>query len=152
MSRTLASLSSAKLPRNMWGKMMLTEVLIKNCTLTSAFRDPEQTPHERWTGKKPDLSHMHEIGCCVFVLKLPKSKNPKIFNRSVECVMISYHLTLTDTYRCYDRKTGRIHVTRNVDFIKLQDKVVRLLKTPKSATAVRGVVNELVGDADVWGP
>jgi hypothetical protein len=133
----------------MWGEIMLTKVLIKNRTLTSAFRDPEQTLHERWTNKKPDLSHMCEIGCRVFVLKLPKSKNPKVFNCSVECVMVGYHPTLTDTYRCYDRKTGRIHFTHNVDLIESQDEVARSLKTSNS---VQGAANGLAGDVDVPGP
>ncbi|KAF7372227.1 Copia protein [Mycena venus] len=127
MSRALASLSSAKLPRNLWGEMILTETYIKNRTLTSAFQNPEQTPHERWNDEKPDLSHMREIGCHAFVLKLPKSKKPKIFNCSVECVMIGYSPSLTDTYCCYDRKTGRIHLTRNVEFIESHDEVPRPL-------------------------
>jgi hypothetical protein len=133
MSRALASLSSANLPRNMWGEMILTETYIKNRTLTSAFRNPEQTPHERWTDKKPDLSHMREIGCRAFVLKLPKNKNPKIFNRSVECVMVGYSPSLTDTYRCYNRKTRRIHVTRNVEFIESQDEMPRPLTAAQVA-------------------
>jgi hypothetical protein len=112
--------------------MMLTETLIKNRTLTNTFRHPDQTPHKRWTGKKPDLSDMREIGCRAFVLKLPKSKNPKVFNRSVECVMIGYSPTQMDTYQCYERKTGRIHTTRNVDFIESQDKVPRPLKSVES--------------------
>jgi hypothetical protein len=152
MSRALASLSSAKLPRNMWGEMMLTETYIKNRTLTSAFRNPEQTPHERWTEEKPDLSHMREIGCRAFVLKLPKAKNPKIFNRSVECVMIGYSPSLRGTYHCYERKTGRVHVTRNVEFIESQDEVPRLLKTPKSAKSTLGAIDGVVDDADVQRP
>jgi hypothetical protein len=133
MSQALASLSSAKLPQNMWGEMMLTETYIKNRTLTSAFRVPEQTPHERWTGIKPDLSHMREIGCRAFVLKLPKVKNPKIFNRSVECVMIGYSPSLEDTYHCYECKTGRVHLTCNVEFIESQDEVPRPLTPAQTA-------------------
>jgi hypothetical protein len=79
---------------------------------------------------------MREIGCRAFVLKLPKSKNPKIFNRAIECVMIGYSPSLTDTYRCYDRKTGRVHLTRNVDFIESQDEAVRPLTAAQTVKKV----------------
>ncbi|KAJ7658190.1 hypothetical protein DFH06DRAFT_1196340 [Mycena polygramma] len=77
---------------------------------------------------------MREIGCRAFVLKLPKAQNSKVFNRS----------------HCYDRKTGRVHVTRNVDFIESQDEVARPLKTAKSPT--HGGAVKIVDQADDPGP
>ncbi|KAJ6493100.1 hypothetical protein C8R45DRAFT_988932 [Mycena sanguinolenta] len=76
---------------------------------------------------------MREIGCCAFVLKLLKNKNPKIFNCSIECVMVGYSPTSTGTYHCYDRKTGRIHVTWNVEFIESQDEVPRPLTAAQTS-------------------
>jgi hypothetical protein len=93
---------------------------------------------------------MREIGCRAFVLKLPKKNNPKIFNRSIECVMVGYSSSLTDIYRCYDRATGRIHVTRNVEFIESQDEVPRPLTAGQTAkkTLLDNTLDVPVGQPD----
>jgi hypothetical protein len=41
-------------------------------------------PYEAYTGHKPDVSHLREIGCRAFVL-IQNKHNPKVFERSEEC-------------------------------------------------------------------
>ncbi|HEV7738455.1 MAG TPA: reverse transcriptase domain-containing protein, partial [Chlamydiales bacterium] len=80
-----------------------------------------------WYNKRPDLSHMREIGCQAFVLKNNLAKMPKIYDRSIECVLIGY-AERSKAYRCFNPKTGKIHVSRNVRFIESLDKEAHPLK------------------------
>jgi len=49
-------------------------------------------------------------------------KNPKIYNQSIECMLVGYSSNST-AYRCWDYKTGHIHVTRNVAVGESQDMI-----------------------------
>ncbi|KZP19649.1 copia protein, partial [Athelia psychrophila] len=59
----------------------------------------KMTPYQAFYGSKPNVSHLCEIGCQVFVLILRKN-NPKIYVRSEECVLIGYRSN-SKTYRVY---------------------------------------------------
>ncbi|HEV7735827.1 MAG TPA: reverse transcriptase domain-containing protein [Chlamydiales bacterium] len=63
---------------------------------------------------------MREIGCAAFVLKNNITKTPKIYDRSIECILIGYAEN-SKAYRCYDSRTGKIHISRNVRFIESLD-------------------------------
>src|SRR5882762_10631442 len=78
------------------------------------------TPYEAYHRRKPDISHLREIGCCVFVLILNKH-NPKIFQRSEEHVLIGYGKD-SKTYRCYHRATHKVIESYHVTFIESKDK------------------------------
>jgi len=113
MDRTRAIRSSAALPPKLWGECTLTSAYVKNRTPTHGLK--HKTPFEAWYGKKPDLSHMRELGCRAWVLK--QMDNPKIYSRSIECVLISYSPN-SKAYRCYHRATGRVLTSRDVSFIE----------------------------------
>lgn len=51
---------------------------------------------------------------------------PKIYSRSVECVLVGYS-THSKAYRCYNRLTKQILISRNVTFIESQDSIPRPL-------------------------
>jgi len=53
------------MPNKLWAEAVATAVYIKNPLPTRAL--PNSTPYERWTGKKPDFSHIHTFGCSAFV-------------------------------------------------------------------------------------
>ena len=59
---------------------------------------------------------MHEIGCQAFVLILNKH-NPKIYECSIECVLIGYD-EKSKSYRCYNRATKQVHSSYHVRFIE----------------------------------
>jgi len=59
---------------------------------------------------------MREIGCKAFVL-IQSRHNPKIFERSIECVLIGYD-TNSKTYRCYHRPTKRVISSYHVRFLE----------------------------------
>jgi transposase InsO family protein len=70
-NRTVVELSHAmllahKLPSELWPKAMTYATYIRNCTYTHAIYD--MTPYQKWTGTKPDISHIHKFGRAVWVL------------------------------------------------------------------------------------
>jgi hypothetical protein len=104
----------AKLPTYLWDEFYLTSVHLHAKTTTRSLRGI--TPWELWHGRKPDYSYMREIGCRAFVL-IPKKDNPKIFERSIECVLVGYEHK-SKAYRCYNRTTHKIHSSYHVRFIE----------------------------------
>ena len=72
--------STPKVPPNRWDEFALTAGYLSARTPT---RTLGKTPYEVWHGKKPDLSHLREIGSRAFALIL--THNPKIYERSFEC-------------------------------------------------------------------
>src|ERR1700683_1335304 len=77
------------------------------------------TSYEAYHKRKPDISHLHEIGCRAFVLILNKH-NPKIFQRSEEHILIGYGKD-SKTYRCYHRTTHKVVESYHVAFIESKD-------------------------------
>ena len=76
-----------------------------------------KTPYELYEGRKPDLSHLREIGCRAFVLQL---NNPKVGMRGDEFVLIGYAPNLK-AYWCYHRKTRKVVESFHVDFVERKD-------------------------------
>jgi len=62
---------------------------------------------------------MREIGCRVFVL-IQNKHNPKIYDISLECVLIGYD-TNSKTYRCYHCETNRVISSYHVRFLESHD-------------------------------
>jgi hypothetical protein len=48
----------------------------------------------------------------------------KIYNKSVECILMGYSSDLK-AYQCWNKKTGCILVSRNVQFIEIEDSRLR---------------------------
>ena len=94
----------------LWDEFYLTVVYLHIRTLTRAT--PASTPWEAWHGRWPEYSHMREIGCRAFVL-IQNQHNPKVYERSVECVLIGYDLR-SKAYRCYNRMTKKIYSSYHV--------------------------------------
>jgi len=120
MDRARSIRSNLNLPANLWGECVLTSTYMKNRTLSRSLKG--KTPFEAYYGKKPDLTHLRELGCREFVLK--QGINPKIYYRSVECILIGYSPN-SKAYRCYHRESWRVHTSRDVCFIKSQDTMSR---------------------------
>ena len=104
----------ADLPANLWDELYLTASHLHAKTPTRSLK--EITPFELWHGRKPDYSYMREIGCKAFVL-IQNRHNPKIYGRSVECVLIGYD-TNSKSYRCYHRPTKRVISSYHVRFLE----------------------------------
>jgi hypothetical protein len=58
VERTCAMLIQSKLPKNLWGYMLLHANYIKNCTYSKAL--PNKTPYEMVHNSKPKLNDSYE--------------------------------------------------------------------------------------------
>jgi hypothetical protein len=65
MEGTLALLMDSGLTNDYWGLAMQTYVYLKNKSPHKALY--RTTPHELWTGKKPNLSHLRVFGTMAYV-------------------------------------------------------------------------------------
>lgn len=104
----------ANLPPFLWDKFYLTASHLHAKTTTKSLQG--KTPWELWYGQKPDYSYMWEIGCQAFVLILNRH-NPKIYEQSLECILIGYDLK-SKSYRCYNHATKQVHCSYHVRFIE----------------------------------
>jgi hypothetical protein len=59
---------------------------------------------------------MREIGCKAFVL-IQNRHNPKVYERSLECVLIGYEPN-AKSYRCYHRPTKQVITSYHVRFLE----------------------------------
>ena len=80
MNRTLIErakcmILNADLQDTFWAEAVATAAYIINRSPTRALFDV--TPHEVWTGKKPNLSHMRIFGCSAMV-HIPKENRTKL--------------------------------------------------------------------------
>lgn len=104
----------AQLPPFLWDELYLTASHLQAKTTTRSLLD--KTPFELWYNKKPDYSYMREIGCRAFVL-IQNKHNPKIYERSIECVLIGYE-TNSKSYRCYHRESRKVVSSYHVQFLE----------------------------------
>src|SRR5882672_10558620 len=116
MNRARAIRTDSKLPLNMWGEAVKAASYLKNRMPTRTLVD--KTPYKMWYGRRPDVSHLRELGCKVWVHIL--GDNPKIYNWSIECVLVGYSEN-SKMYCCLGHSSGRIHVSRNMFFTESQD-------------------------------
>ena len=114
----------AKCPENLWDEFYLTATHLHARVWTRNLQD--QTPYELWKGQKPDCLYMQEIRCCVFIL-IQNHHNPKLFEWSIECVLIGYDIR-SKTYCCYDCHRKVVYSSYHVRFIESHE--APLIPTP----------------------
>jgi hypothetical protein len=140
MNRTHAIMADNGFPPKLWGECFLTSAYIKDRTPTRSLKN--MTPFEAYYGWKPDITHLREIGCKAFVLVQSGSgARPKIYSRSVECTLVGYSPN-SKAYWCYNKKTGCILVSRNVQFIESQDTRPRPLHPGFIANGDKGGIED----------
>jgi hypothetical protein len=108
---------TAGVPPNHWDEFIVTANYLHMLVPTKSLKNI--TPFEAYHLRKPDISHLREIGCKAFVLILNKH-NPKVFQQSEECVLIGYE-TNSKIYRCYHHATHKVIESYHVVFIESKD-------------------------------
>ena len=98
MSMVGVMLKEKNLPRDLWGEAISTAVYIINRSLTKSVQG--QTPHEKWTGRRPLVDHMRTFGSIVHV-KETKGHLSKLEDRSKPMIFIRYELG-SKAYLCFD--------------------------------------------------
>ena len=112
MAPTRSWLKAKKLPKSLWGEVIKTSAYIKN-------RCPgvdEITPYERLNKEKPTLSHLRIIGSRTWV-HIPKEKRTKLDDRSWQGIFVGYDGT--NQFRIYDPRTGKVHISRDIQVDEL---------------------------------
>jgi len=105
-------LKHAGMPNKLWAEAVSTAVYIKNRLPSRAL--PNSTPFERWTRKKPDISHLRTFGCLAFAW-IHGDLRKKLDNHAYKCVLLGYSETATQ-YRVMDISSGRVFIARDVKF------------------------------------
>ena len=85
-------LNEKDLPDFYWAKVNAIAIYIMNRTL-----------EERYTGRKPDISHL-KIFCCIAYVHVPDELRSKLDPKAEKCIFIGYSLQ----QKGY--KIGRAHV------------------------------------------
>ncbi len=104
MNRTILDfvrslLHTARLEKKFWAEALATAVYIRNRVFSQSLAKTV-TPHHRWTGNSPDLSHLRIFGSkCWYIV--PKSKVRKLDARSKAGVMVGYS-SVSKGYKIWD--------------------------------------------------
>ncbi|KAL0858839.1 hypothetical protein ABMA27_011295 [Loxostege sticticalis] len=119
MNRTLverakAMLFDANLKKEYWAEAVATAAYIVNRSPSRVLA--EVTPFEKWSGKKPNISHLKIFGSKVMV-HIPKQNRLKWDRKSRELIFVGYCET-TKGYRLHDPKTRKTVISRDVIFIE----------------------------------
>jgi hypothetical protein len=119
MSKARTMSECNNFPPNRWDELYVTAAYLHARTPSASSI---ATPYELFYGRKPDLSHLREIGSRAFVLIQPQKDNPKIKATSFECLLIGYSQT-AKAYRLYHRPTHRVIESYHVSFIERKDDI-----------------------------
>jgi hypothetical protein len=88
-----AMLSEKNLPNYFWAEAIITIIYIMNRTPTTTIHG--MTSEEKFTSKKPDVSHLKVFGCIAYV-HVPDEKRSILDPKADKCIFIGYSLKQID--------------------------------------------------------
>jgi len=109
---TCAMLNEKNLPSYFWVETVATTIYIMNRTPITVIHG--MTPEEKFTGKKPNVSHLRVFSCIAYV-HIPNKKRSKLDPKVKKCIFIGYSLK-QKRYRCFNLSTQKLQVSRDVVF------------------------------------
>ena len=112
MELARAMLFAKNLPDFLWDYAVAHANYLRNRAPTRALKG--MTPYEAWHGHKPDVSHLREFGCDVWVLDETKNRS-KLRPKSHKMIFVGFD----DGAKCihyYDKFTWQVKRTRNYVF------------------------------------
>lgn len=132
VERVRCMLVDAGLNKKFWAEAAVTTGYLLN---RIPCRGNSESPEERWTNEKQNLSHIKVFGCKAMV-HVPKEKRRKLDAKSNECILMGYS-TESKAYRLFDPKTHKIVVSRDVIFVERNTKVIENeIKTNPSLSSI----------------
>ncbi|GBM28889.1 Retrovirus-related Pol polyprotein from transposon TNT 1-94 [Araneus ventricosus] len=104
-------LKSSGVSQKFWGEALLCFTYTWNRV---CYKDGNKTPFEKYSGKKPSVSHLKPFGCLAYV-GVPKQIRKKLDMRAKLGIMMGYALH-TKGYRIWLRDENKLIETINVWF------------------------------------
>ena len=84
-------MAEKSMPHHYWAEVVNTAaVYIMNRTPTAAVHNV--TPEEKYSGKKPDLSHLKVFGCIAYV-HIPDELRTKLDPKAEKCIFVAILLS-----------------------------------------------------------
>jgi hypothetical protein len=105
-------LNEKNLPNYFWAEVVAIAVYIMNRTPTAAVHG--MTLKEKFTSKKPNVSHFRVFGCIAYV-HVPDEKRSKLDPKAEKCIFIGYSLEQKG-YRCFNLSTQKLQLSIDVVF------------------------------------
>ena len=121
MDRAMTLLIAANLPKNLWPEAVAYVTYVKNRSPTRALKG--KTPHEVWTGQKPDVSALQEWGIKCWV-PTDRKKRTKLDPKSQPMYFMGI-AEGTKGWRYYDPRARKIGKSRNLIFCCTQARITR---------------------------
>lgn len=124
LDRVRCMLIDSRLSKRFWAEALMTATKVINsvpCKGTGKI-----SPHEAWSGNKPDLNEFKVFGCKAFA-HVPGAKRKKLDDKAQEYVFVGY-ATEQKGYRLYHHESKKVMISRDVTFIETErgDKVIDL--------------------------
>jgi transposase InsO family protein len=110
VERAKCLLFEAELDKFFWAEAVNTAVYLKNRSPASGLG--QMTPFERWSGRKPDVSHVRVFGSPAMV-HIPKNKRQKWDKKATKYIFVGYPENVKG-YRFYNPKTRQVTTSRDV--------------------------------------
>jgi hypothetical protein len=105
-------LNEKNLPNYFWVEVVAIAVYIMNQTPIAIVHG--MTPEEKFTGKKPNVSHLKVFGCIAYVHVRDENRS-KLDPKVEKCIFIGYSLEQKG-YKCFNPPTRKLQVSRDVVF------------------------------------
>lgn len=105
-------LEESGLPKSFWAEAVATANHVRNRCVTKILG--KKTPHEMWTGKRPNVNHLQKFGVGAYVLDKTPNKD-KLAPRGVEGIFVGYSET-SKAYRIWIPAERKVRVTRDIKF------------------------------------
>ncbi|MCO5588522.1 hypothetical protein L7F22_042479 [Adiantum nelumboides] len=105
-------MSENNMPPCYWAEAASTAIYTMNITPTTVVHD--KTLEEKFTKKKPDVSHFKVFECIAYD-HVPDELRMKLDLKAKNCVFIGYYVEQKG-YKCYHPVTRQVRVSRDVVF------------------------------------
>ena len=96
----------------MWGEAVSTFVYVLSRSATKRLAG--LTPYEKWTGRKPNASHLRVFGSLAYVKNITGHLK-KLDDRSIPMIFIGYEIGIK-AYQSFDPTTLKVNTSRDIIF------------------------------------
>ena len=105
-------LCDSDMDQKYWAEAVHTANFLQNRLPTRSVSN--KTPFEAWTGRKPDVRHLHIFGTEAYI-HIPKVKRRKLDEKGEKLIFIGYSEE-SKAFRFIDMQTGRLEISRDAVF------------------------------------